>query len=660
MPVSRATLSWTGPEGSDDKEIELGDRFGRRDVKIGATIRTLKIRSMRSTRAASLPMRTSPRLPLTSVGRRTRPMLRPSRPRSAARVASKGRDAAVGALESALESALNGVEYSANFRTIGGIAARGPAYLVPIVQAVVPPGYRLSMLPFNEDAVVALGQLKDANAIPYLHTAAAGAARRRSQWLLRGVALFELRPSSAGAYVLRSQLGQYGNGEGGLKSLTMSIATDSQGNVWVADTGNNRVQRLASMGTGDLVLGGDKAIATSWFGDESKPYASGSKPGREPGQFMQPMFVAVGNYDNLMVIDSDLRVQTFDPDGKPIAQWQIDTRWRPRAGSGNGTPIITWLDDYYIIVRDEVWVYNVDGEKKNQYTLEGGEVQAAVIAAKGKLLVRHVGSWDITEYKPKDGFKQGSWIKKGLPEVALRTGTWRPTPRTRCTSRRTPGRSTTTTSAASSSVGSRSSRIRKTSPESPYSTPLSSFRRRTRSFATCGRKACLLALRRPRGVGTAEPPPSGWRLCCFWHCLRARARGTTQSPRAATTTAATEPKSTGPSAQAAENSSSVEPRSGPKVGEAARQAAVQILSAVVNREAGNPKNAWALAHGMLAMGPEFKATDGRRALDVLGSDFLERDAFGPRFALKRDGRPVEPHQDLILKTLLELGFGLEE
>ena len=41
--VAEATLSWTGPDGSDDKEIELGDRFGRRDVKIGATIRTLKI-----------------------------------------------------------------------------------------------------------------------------------------------------------------------------------------------------------------------------------------------------------------------------------------------------------------------------------------------------------------------------------------------------------------------------------------------------------------------------------------------------------------------------------------------------------------------------------------------------------------------------------------
>jgi hypothetical protein len=171
------------------------------------------------------------------------------------------------------------------------------------------------------------------------------------------------------------------------------------------------------MGTADLVIGGEKAIVTSWFGDESEPYASASKEGREPGQFMQPMFVCVGNYDNVMVIDADLRVQTFDPDGKPIAQWQIETRWRPRSGAGNATPIITWLDDdFYIIVRDEVWTYTAEGEKKNQYNLEGGKVQAGVIAAKGKLLIRHVGSREITEYKPEDGFKQGRWMKKDVPD----------------------------------------------------------------------------------------------------------------------------------------------------------------------------------------------------------------------------------------------------
>ncbi len=63
---------------------------------------------------------------------------------------------------------------------------------------------------------------------------------------------------------------------------------------------------------------------------------------------------------------------------------------------------------------------------------------------------------------------------------------------------------------------------------------------------------------------------------------------------------------------------------------------------------------------MLALGPDFLARDGRPALRVLADDFLETDSFGPRFAKKRGDRPVEPHTDLILKTLLERGFGLNE
>jgi len=420
--VADATVSWTGPDGSDDKSIELGDRFARRDITINATVRTLKIQIdeiheggiFADAHIAEIAFDFRKK-PDVAFGEAIEKKV------SSSRSLRKQRDAAAGELDTLLEACLNNVDYSANFRKIGEIAARGSSYRVPVVQSVVPVGFRLQMLPFNEDAVVALGQLKDANAIPYLDSAAAGARDHGDrEWLLQGVGRFEAQAELK--RTMRSTVpnwGSTGMEKGAFKGRgePMSIAADSQGNLWVADTGNNRVQRLTSMGTADLVIGSDKAIVTSWFGDESEPYASGSKAGREAGQFMQPMFIAVGNYDNVMVIDADLRVQTFDPDGKPIKQWQLDTRWRPRSGAGNGTPIITWLDDdFYIIVRDEVWVYTAEGEKKNQYNLEGGKVQAAVIAAKGKLLVRHVGSREITEYKPEDGFKQGRWMKQDVPD----------------------------------------------------------------------------------------------------------------------------------------------------------------------------------------------------------------------------------------------------
>ena len=98
-----------------------------------------------------------------------------------------------------------------------------------------------------------------------------------------------------------------------------------------------------------------------------------------------------------------------------------------------------------------------------------------------------------------------------------------------------------------------------------------------------------------------------------------------------------------------------------------RAEAKGLLSTVIAREAGNPANAWALAHGILAMGPGFEGTDGRRAIDVLVDDFLQAERLAGLKGLQpffpdatAAGVPVEPHTDLILKTLVEVGLALEE
>ncbi len=96
----------------------------------------------------------------------------------------------------------------------------------------------------------------------------------------------------------------------------------------------------------------------------------------------------------------------------------------------------------------------------------------------------------------------------------------------------------------------------------------------------------------------------------------------------------------------------------------ARQLALKALETVVGREAGKAHNAWGLAHGILAKGQNFRATDGRRAVDVLFDDFLELRGEGAErrisFPATRGALRVEPHPDLILKTLVEAGFGREE
>lgn len=420
--VAEATVSWSGPDGDDDKAVELGDRYGRRDVTINATVRKLKITideiheggifADAHIAEIAFDFRKSPDADHTAAVDKKVSSSRSLRSKAAG---------AEAALQGLLEACQNNEDYSANFRKIGMWAARGPEYRVGAVQSAVPVGFRLQHLPFDEEAVIALGRLKDANAIPYLQIASAGArVVGDREWLEQAVGSFQAQADMNRS--MRTTVPNWGStgmekGAFSSRGEPLSISADSQGNLWVADVGNNRVQRLTTLGTADLVLGLEKAIVKEWFGDKSEPYASGSDVGREPGQFVQPLFVTVGNYDNAMVIDSELRVQTFDPEGKPIAQWQLDTRWRPRSGAGNSTPIITWLeDDFYLIVRDEVFVYTAQGELKTRYNLEGGQVQAGVIAAGGKLLVRHVGTREITEYKPEDGFKQGRWLKKDVPE----------------------------------------------------------------------------------------------------------------------------------------------------------------------------------------------------------------------------------------------------
>lgn len=105
------------------------------------------------------------------------------------------------------------------------------------------------------------------------------------------------------------------------------------------------------------------------------------------------------------------------------------------------------------------------------------------------------------------------------------------------------------------------------------------------------------------------------------------------------------------------------------LGAAAPDAPVRPLSprdalrAQCRAYAAEPRNPWALAHGVTLEDRAFKAKDGRAAADVIVSDFLRRDSapggrglyFEPFTA---DGTPVEPHPALQVKTLVGAGYPL--
>ena len=85
------------------------------------------------------------------------------------------------------------------------------------------------------------------------------------------------------------------------------LAIDPDGNLWVADHGNNRVQKLGPDGRFLAVIGRNG-------GDGSAGVAA--------AQFKQPRGVAVDRAGNLFVADkNNHRIQKFDPTGQFIRVW---------------------------------------------------------------------------------------------------------------------------------------------------------------------------------------------------------------------------------------------------------------------------------------------------------------------------------------------------
>jgi tripartite motif-containing protein 71 len=89
-------------------------------------------------------------------------------------------------------------------------------------------------------------------------------------------------------------IGTPGDGPGGLRQ-PVDVALDTDGNVYVADAGNHRVEKFAPDGTHLLTVGGS---------------------GQSSGQFTSPRSVAVDGEGRLYVAEGDdYLVQRFAPDG---------------------------------------------------------------------------------------------------------------------------------------------------------------------------------------------------------------------------------------------------------------------------------------------------------------------------------------------------------
>ena len=127
---------------------------------------------------------------------------------------------------------------------------------------------------------------------------------------------------AGGAYV-----GQWGGPGSGNDQFVYpyGVAVDGAGNVYVADSGNDRIQKFAGDGTFLMAFGWDVVsgnVDTDFEICQSGDTCKVGSPGSGDGQFSNPRGVAVDGAGNVYVADtSNNRVQKFDAGGAYLTQW---------------------------------------------------------------------------------------------------------------------------------------------------------------------------------------------------------------------------------------------------------------------------------------------------------------------------------------------------
>jgi len=203
--------------------------------------------------------------------------------------------------------------------------------------------------------------------------------------LLAGVATNQSFGDNAHSYVL--QWGSFGQIDGGHFFQLESLSIDNEGNVYVTDSGNARIQKFTSdgqflktwgvSGTDNGEFKKPTGIATyennvyvvdseqariQVFDSTGKFLQSWGKFGSDQGEFFYPQGISISNDGVVYVADTkNHRIQQFTTDGEFLSSFGI-------FGPGDGrlrTPVDVALGENYIYVSDP------GNSKIEKYTYEG-------------------------------------------------------------------------------------------------------------------------------------------------------------------------------------------------------------------------------------------------------------------------------------------------
>lgn len=145
--------------------------------------------------------------------------------------------------------------------------------------------------------------------------------------------------SSSGDFI--TAWGSLGNGDGQLNGPS-GVAVDSQDNAYVADELNHRIQKFTSAG----------AFVTAW-----------GSLGNGDGQFNYPHDVAVDSQDNVYIVDSgNFRIQKFTSEGTFILNWGSSNSIAERINVPTGVTVDS---------QDNVYVADSFSQRIQKFTSDG-------------------------------------------------------------------------------------------------------------------------------------------------------------------------------------------------------------------------------------------------------------------------------------------------
>jgi len=197
-----------------------------------------------------------------------------------------------------------------------------------------------------------------------------------------------------------TQWGNNGSGPGQFKDDPWGIAVDAQGNVYVADTWNHRIQKFDGSGTfvtqwgsfaetGGAAQGkegqfwGPRAIAfdadgnlyvtdtgnkrVQKFTPDGKFLGQWGGVGLQPGQFNEPVGIAISQKTgDIFVADTwNRRIQRFDKTFKPITQWPVQG-WAGESVNNKPYLVVDADDNVYISDPEGYQVIKFDNQGRVQ------------------------------------------------------------------------------------------------------------------------------------------------------------------------------------------------------------------------------------------------------------------------------------------------------